>query len=155
MRTAWLSKRFGVSRSPVREAVMRLAAANRTKADLRFILEQNQQYKHAVKSKDIVSMINQNHAFHLAIGRASHNQYFTYMYSRLLNEGRHILRVYYRWFNDEPPAEMVNSHDRMVDAIERKDIDLADQLAQQHAKQLSDGFIRYLSQRQTDGINLD
>ena len=82
-----MAKRFGVSRSPVREAfirlaaegliktlpnkssqvaplevedfphfidaldlvqraVMRLAAANRTKADLRFILEQNQQYKH-------------------------------------------------------------------------------------------------------------
>lgn len=191
-----IAKRFGVSRSPVREAfirlaadgliktlpnknsqvaplkvedfpnfidaldliqraVSRLAAANRTDADLQRIKDKNQLYKQAVQSKNVLSMIEENYGFHSAISHATKNQHFIHMYDRLLNEGRRTLRVYYRCFNDQPPPELVNSHDLIIDAIERQDMQLADKLAQQHTKQLSDGFVQYLSQRQTQDISLD
>ncbi|MFT2091450.1 GntR family transcriptional regulator [Paraglaciecola sp. 2405UD69-4] len=138
----------------VQRAVTRLAAANRTASDLQIIKDKNHTFKEAVRSHDVVAMIESNHAFHLAVSEASKNNYFTVMYKRLLDEGKRTLRIYYRLFNDKPPAEMVNNHDLIIEAIENQDTNLADQLAQQHANQLSDGFIAYLSQRQSQKITL-
>jgi DNA-binding GntR family transcriptional regulator len=190
-----MAKRFNVSRSPVREAfirlaadgliktlpnktsqvsplalekfphymdaldliqraVTRLAAANRTTADLETIKAQNQKFKHAVQAQDVVAMIECNHGFHMAVSHASQNAYFTVMYKRLLDEGKRTLRIYYRLFNDNPPPDMVNNHDLIIQAIESQNTELADQLAQQHASQLSDGFINYLSNRQSQKIKL-
>ena len=190
-----MAKRFEVSRSPVREAfirlaadgliktlpnknsqvsplvledfpvfmdaldllqraVTRLAATNRTEAELQTIKDQNQLFKQAVCSHDVVSMIDANYTFHLAISAASQNKYFTLMYKRLLDEGKRTLRIYYRLFNDEPPAKMVGNHDLIIEAIENRDAELADKLAQQHANQLSDGFITYLIKRQSQHIKL-
>jgi DNA-binding GntR family transcriptional regulator len=138
----------------VQRAVTRLAAANRTITDLQIIKEQNHKFKQAVREHDVVAMIDCNHAFHLAVSQASKNSYFTVMYKRLLDEGKRTLRIYYRLFNDNPPPEMVSNHDLIIEAIESQDTDLADRLAQQHANQLSDGFITYLGKRQSQNIEL-
>ena len=71
------------------------------------------------------------------------------MYTRLLNEGRRTLRIYYRSFNDNPPPQMVGTHDDIIEAIEKRDAEVADQLAHDHTIQLSDGFINYLSKHFT------
>ncbi len=133
----------------IQRAVTRLAAKNRTNDDLSNIKQKNQQYKSAVKSNDALAMINKNFEFHLAISQASKNKYFTHSYTRLLNEGRRTLRIYYKLYDDNPPSERVGTHDAIIEAIENKDVNLADQLAQQHTSQLSDGLLRYLSQRNT------
>ncbi|MEP0177470.1 MAG: GntR family transcriptional regulator [Paraglaciecola sp.] len=139
----------------VQRAVTRLAAENRTESDLQLIKDKNQKFKEAVRTHDVVAMIDCNHAFHMAVSEASQNSYFTLMYKRLLDEGKRTLRIYYRLFHDSPPPEMVDNHDLIIDAIENQDSNLADQLAQQHANQLSDGFITYLSKRQSQKIRLD
>ncbi|MBO1256897.1 GntR family transcriptional regulator [Alteromonas sp. 5E99-2] len=138
----------------VQRAVTRLAAENHTDIDLQIIKDKNQQFKEAVRSHDVVAMIDSNHAFHMAISEASKNSYFTLMYKRLLDEGKRTLRIYYRLFDDNPPPEMVDNHDLIIEAIENKNCNLADKLAQQHANQLSDGFITYLSKRQSQNMHL-
>lgn len=138
----------------IQRAVTRLAAQNRTGEDLINIKQQNELYKAAVLSNNVLAMINQNFAFHVAVSDASKNKYFAHAYIRLLNEGRRTLRIYYRSYNDNPPQERVHSHDLIIQAIENQDIELADELAKQHSAQLSDGLLRYLSERSTSKMTI-
>lgn len=138
----------------VQRAVTRLAAINRTEEDLANIKQQNELFKQAVETHDPVAMIDTNYNFHIAVSDASQNKYFGHMYTRLLNEGRRTLRIYYRSFNDNPPPQMVGTHDDIIAAIEHRDAELADNLAHKHSNQLSDGFIQYLSKRFTSDIKL-
>ncbi|MCP4863127.1 MAG: GntR family transcriptional regulator [Alteromonas sp.] len=133
----------------VQRAVTRLAAIHHTAEDLAEIKNRNDLFKQAVETRDPLNMIDTNFEFHLAVSQASHNKYFTHMYTRLLNEGRRTLRIYYRSFNDNPPPQMVGTHDDIIEAIEKRDAEVADQLAHDHTIQLSDGFINYLSKHFT------
>lgn len=181
-----IARRFGVSRSPVREAlirletdglvrltpnkgaivtplhleefpqyvealdyvqrvVTRLAALNRTAADLERIVSRNEEFKDAVAKHEVVRMIDANHGFHLAISRAAANRYFTDIYKRLLDEGRRIIRLYFRSYGDDPPRDRVSAHQEIIDAIADKDAAAAERLAHEHAMRLSKRFVTYLA----------
>ncbi len=181
-----IAGRFGVSRSPVREAlirletdglvrltpnkgaivtplhleefpqyvealdyvqrvVTRLAALNRTDADLQEIVTRNDEFKAAVDRHDVVHMIDANHGFHLAISNAAANRYFTGIYKRLLDEGRRIIRLYFRSYGDNPPRDRVSAHQDIIDSIANKDAATAERLAHEHAMRLSKRFVTYLA----------
>ena len=172
-----LSERFAMSRTPVREALVRLAAeglvatlpnrntvvtsldlANlpeyfdaltliyrvtarlaairRTDADLEGLRAHQAAFAAAVAGSDVPGMIATNRDFHLAVARAGRNKYYSELSSRLLDEGRRILRIYYSSFNDRLPREFVDEHEAMIDSIETQDADLADRLAADHALQI-------------------
>ena len=92
-------------------------------------------------------MIEQNARFHLAIGAASKNRILADTYRRILNEGRRALRLYFRSYEDTLPPELCDAHDQMIAAIERQDVQQAERLAHQHAEEVHQRFIRYISQR--------
>jgi DNA-binding GntR family transcriptional regulator len=172
-----LSQRFDMSRTPVREALMRLAAEGfvttlpnrntivstinfgelpvyydtltlmyrittrlaamqRTDADLEVIRSYAAQFDAAVDSADALSMIASNREFHVAIARAGRNKYYVELFARLLDEGRRLLRIYYRTFEDHLPNQYVEQHAAIVAAIVRRDADEADKLAAEHAAQI-------------------
>lgn len=174
---AQLSERFAMSRTPIREALVRLAAdnlittltnrativsqidflrlsdffdaltlmyrvttreaaANRTLADLDNIRRQQAAFAASVDAREPLDMIATNRDFHVAIAEAGGNRYYIDLFSRLLDEGRRILRLYYSSFNDELPRWPVAEHDEMIDAIEAADIERADALAVAHADQI-------------------
>jgi DNA-binding GntR family transcriptional regulator len=114
----------------------RLAAIHRTDADLEVIRDFAAQFDAAVAAADALSMIASNREFHVAIARAGRNKYYVELFARLLDEGRRLLRIYYRTFEDHLPNQYVEQHAAIVRAIVHRDADEADKLAAEHAAQI-------------------
>jgi DNA-binding GntR family transcriptional regulator len=72
----------------------------------------------------------------VAIARAGRNKYYVELFARLLDEGRRLLRIYYRTFGDHLPSEYVEQHAAILAAIVRRDAEEADKLAAEHAAQI-------------------
>lgn len=89
----------------------RLAASNRKPEHLIPIRAWQAAFADAVDRQDALSMIASNRDFHVAIAEAGGNPYFTQLFTRLLDEGRRILRLYYSSFDDKLPRQYVEEHE--------------------------------------------
>ena len=81
-------------------------------------------------------MIATNAAFHSAIAEAGRNPYFNSLFSRLLDEGRRFLRLYYQSYDDRLPQQFVDEHEAMIAAILARDTVAAERLGKAHADQI-------------------
>jgi DNA-binding GntR family transcriptional regulator len=115
---------------------MRLAAQNHRPEDLPAIRRHHQEYAAAVEARDALAMIATNAAFHAAIAEAGRNPYFTGLFRKLLDEGRRILRLYYRSYEEQFPQRFVDEHAEMIATMEARDVERADQLGRAHAEQI-------------------
>jgi DNA-binding GntR family transcriptional regulator len=181
-----LSDRFGMSRTPVREALVRLvaeglattlpnrntivtaldfanlphyldaltlmyrvtnrlAAQRRKPEHLGVLREQQERFAKCVAAADAIGMIETNRDFHLAIAVAGGNQYYIDLFSRLLNDGVRLLRLYYRTFDDHLPPQYVGEHEAIIESIADGDVERADRLGGQHAAQIVAQFQRFLA----------
>ncbi|PYE41380.1 DNA-binding GntR family transcriptional regulator [Rhizobium sp. PP-WC-2G-219] len=172
-----LSERFGMSRTPIREALLRLsadglvttlpnrntivatidfaelptyfdaltlmyrvttraAASRRDAAQMAEIRRHQRAFAEAVEAHDAYGMIEANREFHVAIAVLGGNPYYVTFFSRLLDEGRRILRLYYSTFDDRLPRQYVDEHEAFIVAIEAGDVEECDRLAIAHAAQI-------------------
>lgn len=171
-----LSGRFSMSRSPVREALVRLSAAglvktlsnrstivaplelaqvpryiealdfmqrvvtrlaaqNRTEADLPVMEEAAHLYDRRCTEGDPLAMSLANKAFHLAVAQAGRNPYLTECYSKLLDEGRRVLHLHFSRSRDsDDPLTLSPEHFKMIEAIRSGDEAEADRLAHAHTR---------------------
>lgn len=138
----------------VQRITTRLAARLRTDDQLAQIKRRQAAFSRAVEAHDPLAMIGHNHDFHVAISDASQNRYLSEFNSRLLDEGRRYLRLYFRSFNDTLPPELNDEHHRIIEAIEQCDEERAEKLAHEHSMQVSERFLSYLSRRQTSNLSV-
>lgn len=136
----------------VQRITTRLAARLRTDNQLAEIKRRQAAFSKAVTAHDPLAMIEHNREFHVAISDASQNRYLSEFNSRLLDEGRRYLRLYFRSFNDTLPPEFNDEHHRIIEAIEQRDEERAELLAHEHSMQVSERFLSYLSRRQTSNL---
>ena len=132
----------------------RLAAINRRPEQLTTIRAWQAAFAAAVERQDALAMIASNRDFHVAIAEAGGNPYFTQLFTRLLDEGRRILRLYYSSFDDRLPRQYVEEHELLVKAVEAGDADLSDRLAADHAAQIVRQIQSYIARDQTGGMQL-
>ena len=132
----------------------RLAAQYHRPEDLEVIRRHHEEYAAAVKAGDALAMIAANAAFHSAIADAGRNPYFSSLFNRLLDEGRRILRLYYRSYEDQYPERFVDEHAAMIDVIAARDVEGADRLAKAHADQIVEQIQKLFTRDTRLGIAL-
>ena len=104
-----------------------------------------------MQAQNALAMISTNAAFHYAIAEAGRNPYFNSLFRRVLDDGRRLLRLYYRSYDDKLPGEMVGEHEEIIAAIAARDPDGGDRLARHHAESI----VRQIQQLFTRDERLD
>lgn len=132
----------------------RLAASNHRPEQLIPVRAFEATFAQAVERQDALAMIASNRDFHVAIAEAGGNPYFTQLFTRLLDEGRRILRLYYSSFDDRLPRQYVEEHELLVRAIEARDAELSDRLAGEHAAQIVRQIQSYIARDHAGGMRL-
>ena len=135
--------------------VTRLAAQSRNENDLLEMRTKQAEFCDALSEGDFALMIESNREFHMAISKAARNKYFDFLYSRLLDDGRRLLYLYFNSFSQGVPVAVAHDHELIIEAIHEGDADQAEKHAQDHAKDVAEWFLSYLNRRQTSQVNVD
>ena len=137
----------------IQRAVTRLAALHRTQEDLAILKKADAAYMKAVESGDAEALTERNKQLHMAIAHAAKNPYFVGYYERLLGEGQRLTHLHFDYTVTSPHAtKLGNDHSEIIDAIARKDADLAEKLAHEHTMLFQKRFLDYMRQNMTESI---
>ncbi|RWD66342.1 MAG: GntR family transcriptional regulator [Mesorhizobium sp.] len=126
----------------------RLAAENRTPADLKRIEAAHRDFESCMYSGDHLERQEANIAFHMAIAEAAHNPYFFDFYRRTLMASSRFSGATFRQTDKAEVAESISGnrnadlfahigitlhqHTLILKAIQERDVEQADRLATEH-----------------------
>lgn len=115
--------------------IARLAAENRTEAQLAALAQTQSDFTRSVQDLCATEAALHNHAFHRCIGLMAQNEYLMACLNRLLIDHTRLGQTFYR---PAAPAETaliataVEQHDAMIDAFEARDAEAAVALTRAH-----------------------
>lgn len=141
--------------SLMQRVTARLAAQQRTEVDLTAMRKATVAFDHYVKEGLVTETFESNRAFHAAIANASKNSYFVSFATNLLGEGMRMLHLHAEYIGGlDVVAENGKEHVGITKAIEERDPNLAEYLAQKHTDRFDDQFLRFISRRFSKEIDL-
>ncbi|MEQ8355410.1 MAG: GntR family transcriptional regulator [Kiloniellaceae bacterium] len=134
----------------------KLAAQNRSDADLNEMKRSAKLFDRSVARGDYLEMSASNKDFHMTVARAGGNPYLTRHYGALLDEGRRLLHLNFE-FLDSSDHEYSpgGDHYELIAAIERRDAAEAEKCAHAHTRVFQDRFLLYMKSRYLNDFSLD
>ncbi|MCY1448417.1 phosphonate utilization associated transcriptional regulator [compost metagenome] len=136
-------------------AVTRLAAINRTEADLECIRRVNAAYVKALGQGDFQEMSERNKAFHMEIAKAGRNPYLTRYYEKLLGEGQRLLHLHFDFIVSSASLTKADQdHDEIIEAIAQRQADVAEYASHEHTLLFRDRFLEFMKQNLTKHISI-
>lgn len=135
----------------IQRAVNRWAALRRDAGNLEVIKKRAADFERLAAKQDLKGMVMANRALHIAIADAAKNALLAESYLRLLDVGIRVARFTLNRSSadsgkqsDEFVTDIVDDHNRMIDAIEQHDADEAERLALLHTERTRKRFQDYL-----------
>ncbi|MBY5822084.1 GntR family transcriptional regulator [Rhizobium leguminosarum] len=114
----------------------KLAAENGTRGQLDLLKQMQQSFRKAVDNCDVEGRVFYNDQFHRQIGEMAHNIYLVPSLRRLQIDHARIGKVFYQHPNTPRMQEELElatqQHDEMIDAIGKRNPDVAGELARLH-----------------------
>ena len=133
----------------------RASAALRSDEDLKIMKRRQAAFVSAVRGGKHLEMSEANKAFHMAIADAGKNIYLAAFYDRLLNQGRRMLNLHFRFLETERGGYLLtDEHDQMLEAIRARDVERADRLAHAHTRQFQDNFIEFMKHNYLKNVQM-
>lgn len=142
-------------------AVTRLAALRRSEADLQSIALHMVAFEEASAVSDVERMVETNFDFHFAISKAARNPILERFYVSQLTESLRVARLAmaYEWYGttdarNHHVGEILREHRELLDALRRRDADMAEKLAGSHSDLARKRVSEYLSLKQAEEISV-
>jgi DNA-binding GntR family transcriptional regulator len=139
---------------------LRWAAIRRSAEDLSELRQINQVFGAAAQRGDNERMGESNKDFHSLIGRVAGNRYVESLYNSLLAASLRLARTVFAYAPQSGESasdyysEIVQQHEAMIEAIEKRDADLADKLARVHTDLFRDRIMRYVGKSLAGTVGL-
>ena len=145
----------------MQRAATRLASLRRSDHDLVELRRWCGEFEKAAKAGDAKNLTETNWRLHRAIGAACGNEHFARYYNQLLIEGLRIARLAMgRQFYGSTQAysqhigQILSEHTQLVAAIDARDADRAEELAQSHTELARKRILEYFGRAEPLHINL-
>jgi DNA-binding GntR family transcriptional regulator len=117
-------------------ATTQLAAQHATPQEVAELKHIQAQFRTAIEQNDVAARVHFNDRFHHAIGAMAHNDYLMPSLRRLLIDHARMGKIFYRQpTSSDMQANLdtaMRQHDEIIDAIERRDPQLAGELVRAH-----------------------
>lgn len=117
-------------------ATTQLAAQHATPQEVAELKHIQAQFRTAIEQNDVAARVHFNDRFHHAIGAIAHNDYLMPSLRRLLIDHARMGKIFYRQpTSSDMQANLdtaMRQHDEIIDAIERRDPQLAGELVRAH-----------------------
>ena len=138
----------------------RWAALRRSDDDLHTMRLHHRAWNEAAERDDYPAMSEANNEFHLAIARAAGNRHITKLYQSILPQYYRLslamlMKAKFAWprYKDYF-RETQDDHEELIRSIETGDAELADRLAQKHAKSVGERVVIYIQNFSAAGLSL-
>jgi DNA-binding GntR family transcriptional regulator len=135
-------------------ATARLAALNRTAAQLADLQAMMKRHLAGFRTLDGLDLIQNNREFHIAIAVAGGNSVFVAWLTSLLDQGQRLMGLYAQDVGPERPETLLDDHRALVAAIAAGDAEGAEAAARDDALELANQLRAHLFKRQLDDLQV-
>jgi DNA-binding GntR family transcriptional regulator len=126
----------------------RKAAKNAQKSDINYLRRMARKFEESLKNGDLGEMISANEDFHNYIYELSQNPALIQVINQLKAQC-HILR-YHAWASPDVIKRIQKEHKLLIEAIDKEDFKLLDDLARRHISYSKDTYLLHLKAKKAN-----